>query len=54
MGRVQEYRDALKGARSLAVADHSLRMGPNEDWSNIKILVTLLNRIYFIRKIYSF
>ena len=36
--RVQEYRDALKGARSSAVADHSLRTGHGVDWSNVKIL----------------
>ena len=35
---VQEHRDALKGAHSSAVADHSLRTGHCVDWSNVKIL----------------
>ena len=38
--RVQEHRDALKGVRSSAVADHSLRMGHDVDWSNVKILAS--------------
>ena len=36
--RVQENRDALKGVRSSAVADHSLQTGHDVDWSNVKIL----------------
>ena len=36
--RVQEHRDALKGVRSSAVADHSLRTGHGEDWSYVNIL----------------
>ena len=36
--RLQEHRDALKGVRSLAVADHSLRTGHSVDGSNVKIL----------------
>ena len=35
---MQENRDALKGVRSSAVADHSLRTGHGVDWSNVKIL----------------
>ena len=35
--RIQEHRDALKGVRSSAVADHSLRTGHNVNWSNVKI-----------------
>ena len=38
--RVQEHRDALKGVRSSAVADHSLRKGHDVDWSNVKILAS--------------
>ena len=36
--RVQEHSDALKGVRSSAVADHSLRTDHGVDWSNVKIL----------------
>ena len=38
--RVQAHRDALKGVRSSAVADHSLRTGHDMDWSNVKILTS--------------
>ena len=38
--RVQEHRDALKGVRSSAVADHSLRTGHDVDWSDVKILAS--------------
>ena len=38
--RVQEHRDALKGMRSSAVADHSPRTGHDVDWFNVKILAS--------------
>ena len=37
---VQEHRDALRGARYSAVAEHALQTGHNIDWNNVKILAS--------------
>ena len=38
--RVQEHRDALRGARYSAVAEHAVQTGHNIDWKNVKILAS--------------
>jgi hypothetical protein len=43
--RVQEHRDALRGIRSSAVADHALQTRHNVDWNNVKIFATDSNEI---------
>ena len=35
--RVQEHRDALRGVRYSAIAEHVVQMGHNIDWNNVKI-----------------
>ena len=38
LSKFHHQANALKGVRSSAVADHSLRTGHGVDWSNVKIL----------------
>ena len=48
--QVQEHRDALRGARYLAVAEHVVQTGHNIDWNNIKISASdskEINLFYF-------
>ena len=40
LAKVQEHRDALRGARYSAVAEHAVQTGHNIEWNNIKTLAS--------------
>ena len=40
LAKVQEHRDALRGARYSAAAEHAVQTGHNIDWNNIKTLAS--------------
>ena len=51
--KVQQHRDALRGARYSAVAENAVQTGNNIDWNNVKILASDSKEInLFMLKVY--